>query len=271
MALSGDGGDEVLSGYNGYQSERLAGCLAWAPTAPVEALAGLLRLVGRPLGTHRKEAVNHAAKIIRLSAVPFQKRLLQKAWADLAIVRALLADVDTPQLPVDEFLADFLRRCPWRDSFYQLMFYNLKLTLPEDMLTKVDRMGMANSLEVRAPFLDHRLVELMSGVAKQVKLPFFMRKAVLRRTVARQLPECVTRARKRGFVAPVRRWFASEQAFDVVEEFLNGCPLPFRRDVIAEILETNARRDADYGNFLWMVLVLAKWMKGRDVCVAQPA
>ena len=72
--------------------------------------------------------------------------------------------------PVDDVLADLMKDCPWNDSFYRLMYFNYKVSLPDDMLTKVDRMTMASSLEARVPFLDYRLVELMTGVHKNVKL-----------------------------------------------------------------------------------------------------
>jgi asparagine synthase (glutamine-hydrolysing) len=261
MALSGDGGDEVLSGYNAYQSERLAGYLRWAPPAALNGISTLVRLAGRTIGGSIEGSASHAAKIIRLSGVPFNSRLLQKAWADVAIVRALLADVDTPQLPVDELLTGLLKRCPWRDPFYQLMYYNVTATLPEDMMTKADRMTMANSLEVRAPFLDYRLMELMAGVHKDVKLPNFTRKAVLRRTAARGLPRCVTKGKKRGFVAPLQSWLAEEKGAALVNHAVRTCPIPLRGDIIAGVLDANRRREKNYGNFLWMVLMLSEWSK----------
>jgi asparagine synthase (glutamine-hydrolysing) len=267
MALSGDGGDEVLSGYNAYQSERLAGYLAWAPAAAVQAVAAVIRVGGLPFGVRVRAETGHAAKIIRLSTVPFQRRLLEKAaWASVSVVRELMPDIDSPQIAVNDFLADFFRRCPWRDPFYQLMYFNLKSTLPDVMLTKVDRMSMANSLEVRAPFLDHRLIELMVAAHKNVKLPYFVRKAVLRRTLARTLPDCVIRARKRGFVAPFRHWLAAPDAAGLVNNFLRDCPLPLRRDVVSDVLAANARHEADYGNFIWMLMVLARWTKQHYPC-----
>lgn len=265
MALSGDGGDEVLSGYNAYQSERLAGYLRWAPAPAVNGVSNLVRLAGRTIGGSIEGSASHAARIIRLSAVPFDTRLLQKAWADVALVRALLADAGTPQVPVDELLAGLLKRCPWRDPFYQLMYYNVTVTLPDDMLTKVDRMAMANSLEVRAPFLDPRLMELMAGVHKRVKLPHFTRKAVLRRTAARRLPRSVMRAKKRGFVAPLQSWLSEERGMALVQRAVRECPVPLRSDILTGVLEANRRGERNYGNFLWMVLILTEWLKRQTV------
>ena len=90
-----------------------------------------------------------------------------------------------------DVFVELMRDCPYRDSFYRLMYFNYKVSLPDDMLIKVGRMTMAWSLEARVPFLDYRLVELMSVVHKDVKLPSLTRKTVLRKTVGRKLPDAL--------------------------------------------------------------------------------
>src|SRR3974377_95533 len=87
------------------------------------------------------------------------------------------------------------------------MYFNLKVSLPDDMLTKVDRMSMAHSLETRVPFLDHRLVEFMATVHRDVKMEGYTRKSVLRNTIGKRLPPALLRAPKRGFSLPLREWF----------------------------------------------------------------
>jgi len=123
------------------------------------------------------------------------------------------------------------------------------------MLTKVDRMTMAWSLEARVPFLDHRLVELMSVVHKDVKLPGLTRKAVLRQTIGRKLPRALLAAGKRGFTPPLRTWFRQGDLADggvkrtVAMAGLSG-------SVIEQILAEQRAGQRDHGDLLWMLMVL---------------
>jgi asparagine synthase (glutamine-hydrolysing) len=112
--------------------------------------------------------------------------------------------------PVEEFLSDFLKRCSYKDPFYQLMYLNHKLTLPDDMLVKTDRMSMAHSIEIRTPFLDYRLIEYMAKVHKDVKMKNFERKSILRHTVGRKLPKGILKAPKKGFSVPLRYWLKND-------------------------------------------------------------
>ncbi len=90
------------------------------------------------------------------------------------------------------------------------MYLNFKHDLPNDYLVKVDRMSMANSLETRVPFLDHRLVEFMVQVDKKVKMQGWERKSILRNTIGKKLPPNVLAAPKKGFGIPLREWFKED-------------------------------------------------------------
>ena len=144
----------------------------------------------------------------------------------------------------EDVLADLMRDCPYQDSFYRLMYFNYKVSLPDDMLTKVDRMTMASSLEARVPFLDYRLVELMSGVHKSVKLDGLTRKAVLRKTVGRKLPEALLAGSKRGFVTPLRSWFRQGDFAETLirkSVAVTGFSRPVVDSILAEQRDRTAR------------------------------
>ena len=121
-------------------------------------------------------------------------------------IRKLIPE-SVPQIPIEDYFSDALASCPFTDGFYRQMYFNLKVSLPDDMLAKVDRMSMAHSLEARVPFLDHRLVELTYQVHKDVKMPGLRRKDLLRRTVGRHLPPSLLKAPKMPFSVPLREWF----------------------------------------------------------------
>lgn len=120
---------------------------------------------------------------------------------------------------------------------------------------------MANSLETRIPFLDYRLVEYMVRVDKNVKMPGYERKHVLRKTIAQRLPPPLLSAPKKGFSIPLREWFKSD-AFDSELAQLHHIGLGLRDDVIRAVVEGNRQGKQDSGNFIWMLFLLRQWAQG---------
>jgi asparagine synthase (glutamine-hydrolysing) len=254
MVLTGDGGDEVLSGYPAYQAEKLAGSYQRVPR-PLRAIAeGGLGLAATLSRGRLRYSINRYHRLLATTTAPFEERLLSKAaWLEEDRRQALLGDIKVQ--PARDMLTELMRDCPYQDPFYRLMYFNYKVSLPDDMLTKVDRMTMASSLEARVPFLDYRLVELMSRVDKNVKLDGLTRKAVLRKTVGHKLPEALLNAGKRGFVTPLRSWFRQS---DFAESLINKSVLAtgIVPRVVDRLLAEQREGRRDYGNLLWMLMVL---------------
>jgi asparagine synthase (glutamine-hydrolysing) len=139
------------------------------------------------------------------------------------------------------------------------MYFNLKVSLPDDMLAKVDRMSMAHSLETRVPFLDHRLVELTYRVHKDVKLPKFDRKHLLRRTFGPKLPPSLLKAPKMPFSVPLREWF-KQDGFDSRLSELSRRDFGLDGRLIGAIVRANKSSEHDYGDFIWRLFVLQNWV-----------
>jgi asparagine synthase (glutamine-hydrolysing) len=266
MVLTGDGGDEVLSGYPAYQVEKLAGSYLRVPHSVRRCAEVLIGGVAGLTRGRMRYAANRYYRLLTTTAAPFEDRLLAKtAWLEEDRRRALLAGVRV-HCARDVFV-ELMRDCPYRDSFYRLMYFNYKVSLPDDMLTKVDRMTMAWSLEARVPFLDHRLVELMSVVHKDVKLPGLTRKAVLRKTVGRKLPGALLAAGKRGFVTPLRSWFRQGDLADsAVKRAVATAGLS--SPAVEQILAEQREGQRDYGNLLWMLMVLGAVNETADIPAA---
>ena len=189
------------------------------------------------------------------------KRLADEA----AFMPAALCLQDTPAHPaprrvaIEEYVDNVMGRCPWSDPFYRHMYFHLKVSLPDDMLVKVDRMSMANGLETRLPFLDFRLVELMVGVHRDVKMSGYERKSVLRRTIGRRLPPAILSAPKKGFAVPLRSWFRKESANPILEDLRAGLSGMVDEGVLDQVIRDNSSGSEDRGNFLWMLALLGAW------------
>lgn len=258
MVLTGDGGDELLSGYPAYQAEKIGNMYQNIPSLLRYAIEGSLSM-GAAItkgGIHYR--LQRLEGALSASGLPFQERLLSKsAWADLSFVDEILQDRKNVR-PVADYLDEVFRGCSFENPFYKLMYFNFRVSLPERMLTKVDRVSMSSSLECRAPFLDHRLVELMAGVAENVKMPGIQRKYLLRATVGKLLPKEILKAPKKGFVPPLRSWLNE----DVVGRYSDAEKMHrfgLNRNSLMKFARLNAAGRYDLGHFLWIVLLLLEW------------
>lgn len=253
VALSGDGGDELFGGYSRFQTiDRLWGMLDKAPASLRSAIGAPLLLAsssdhvpgpggraGRILSARTLEALYHW----RVSRVerPFD------------LVRDARPSDDHPfvDLPFLSAAAD------------KMMYSDTQSYLPEDILTKVDRATMAVSLESRAPFLDHRVVEFAWTVPMSEKLTRSTSKAILRKLARRYLPQEIFEQPKMGFCVPVERWLRGplrEWAEDLLDE---------RRLVQEGILNVRAVRSLWAGllagkrrheRVVWNILMLQAWL-----------
>ena len=260
MVLTGDGGDEVLSGYPAYQSEKFAARYGHLPAGLQALIPGAIGMLARPLSGRLRYRLNRAAGVFSTAGMEFLDRLESKlAYVPPQVISRLVARREEVW-SAREYLDELMRNCRYNDPFYRLMYFHFNVSLPDRMLTKVDRMSMAYSLETRVPFLDHRLVEFMAGVDKNVKMPGYDRKHVLKQTVAKRLPGSLVRAPKRGFVAPLREWFKAGE-FDSRLACLGQADLGLNGVVIRGIVDENRTGKRDNGNFIWMLLLLDQWLK----------
>ena len=262
MVLTGDGGDEVLSGYTSYVTEKLAGEYRRIPRIARTALYSVVNFLSLGVRRDLRYKLNRLKRFLYLSGASFQERFVSKlSLLDPLSIRRLVS-VDGPQVCIDDYLSDVFGKCTFADPFYQLMYFNLKVSLPDDMLTKVDRMSMAHSLEARVPFLDHRLVELSYCVDKSIKLPNFERKNLLKRTFGVKLPLSIVKAPKMPFSVPLREWFMQEQFEGRLNDLASG-DFGLDRAVIQELVNASKSGQHDYGDFIWRLFVLKHWHDKR--------
>ena len=211
VALSGDGGDEALAGYDTYLASALRPLYAWLPR-PVRT--GLTRIAGALPASGKKLGIGELLRRFTAAADQGQDRA-HYAWRTLfgpasrASVLGRAPGASAPD-PFDEALA----LCPNLDQFEGVqrhMYFDIRTWLPGDILVKVDRMSMAHSLEVRSPLLDHRIIELALNLPASELLRFSPRhgpqtKAILKQAMRGILPDSIIHRRKRGFSSPVGAW-----------------------------------------------------------------
>lgn len=259
MVLTGDGGDEVLSGYTVYQGEKFAKQYQNIPDVVREYTPFILSFFSKFFRGKLRYQINRVTNVLESSNLSFEQRLISKgSWIDIKQMKNLLSEVNG-LIKLEDFQSEILRKCNYRDGFYKIMYLHHKISLPGDYLAKVDRMSMAYSLETRIPFLDYRIIEFMAKINKNVKMEGYERKSVLRKTIGKRIPPSLLKAPKKGFSVPLREWFKS----DYYEKYLMNLKqlnqIGLNKNVLNSIIRDNIEGRKDHGNFIWMLLVLNKW------------
>lgn len=264
VALSGDGGDECFAGYRRYRFDELEN--RWRRRLPryLWAVAGSLypKLDFLPRFLRLKRTLQNMALSPEQAYARSVSRVLPEEVRPLVRKRWRGGD---PLLPVKNAYASVtgpaLVRCAAAD---------FQTWLPGGILTKVDRASMAVSLEVRAPFLDHRMVEFAATIDTAHKLAGGQTKAFLRHALKNRLDPRVLAAPKRGFSVPMRSWMRGALGDELTRELASDA-LAEILDVgrVARLLERHRRGSRDHGQLLWGVLVLGRflrrWVTGEKV------
>lgn len=264
VALSGDGGDELFAGYDRFQAlarlrkfdyapRVLQAFISWAADRlPYSAYGkNYLHMLSRPTALERYFESNYAPWFMR-------KELLADEWmlpADAAYLTRLFADYLLPDS------ADLLS---------QVLYFETTQNLPGDMLVKVDRMSMANSLEVRCPLLDHELGELAASIPHRAKIQNGQGKHILLKALGDRLPPALLNRSKMGFGVPLSLWFRSILR-TFLWDHLNSGSFMSRGIVspqfVRQMLEEHDSGRRDNSHWLWSLLMLELWFRQLE---AQP-
>ncbi|MFI5006785.1 MAG: asparagine synthase (glutamine-hydrolyzing) [Solirubrobacterales bacterium] len=256
VVLSGDGGDELFAGYDRYLVEARERKVRHIPVGARRTLHALARrlpgaLPGRRFASHM--------------TLPEEERYLDAV--------TLFDSSERDEILRPELRELLARHDPWReerrllarrhgDWLAPLQHLDMTRYLPLDVLTKVDRMSMAHSLEVRVPLLDHRLVEFAATLPLQDRLRGRSTKHLLRRALRGLVPDAILDGPKHGFAIPLGRWFQGPLGGFARDLLLS--PHSFARDVFERpALERLLRgpSDGDLGLKLWTVLSFELWCR----------
>lgn len=267
VALSGDGGDESWAGYDFRYVPHAAEAAARRaiPTPLLSALGWLgrrwprSRRLPRPL-----RAGTLLENLARDPAAAYYMDLTFLKPADTRRLMGLPPQSDPCAGPLYDTVTEPYRRCGSRDAVQRAEYADLKLYMPNDPLVKVDRMSMANSLEVRCPLLDHHLVELAFRIPAAHKQRLRQGKTLLRALARQRLPGELWQLPKRGFNAPIGAWVAGPYAAMFRAEVLS--PTAAVRGFLdtrelSHRFAAHAQGTTDHGYALWAVWVLERWLK----------
>ena len=265
VALSGIGGDETFGGYPRYLGVRLSEAWARVPRvlrAGPEALARWLpdSAGSRNLGDWARRFADGAGRPMPeryIGWTRFFDAPALDALATPALARHFGSDVEAPH------------RAAWAgrrggDAVDGAWRIDLATYLPDDLLTMADRMSMARSLELRAPFCDHRLIEFSLTIPAAAKLEGFRLKALLKAAFADVLPPAVVNRRKQGFMIPLSRWLRTTLR-DLVDDTLAPERVRarglWRPEVVARLVSEHVAGARTHGDRIWTLVILELWMR----------
>ena len=263
VALSGDGGDELFGGYRSYLAEGWRARYRMLPALLREAfIEPVIAALPDSRESRVGETLRRVKKFVRAAKGPFDERLLALKEISPGDVRSRLVRGGVNGVdPALAWVRQLLGRCTG-DAVNRMLATDLIDSLPGDMLTKVDLMSMAHSLEVRVPLLDHRVVELAFRIPGAEKLRGGVTKRVLKEAFAPLLPPGHTRLPKSGFEIPISRWLRTELKF-LVDRYLSEERIRdqgiFEADVVQDLVRSHRQAKTDTSWALWNLIVFQKW------------
>ena len=266
VCLSGDGADEILAGYETYSAFYLASLIKRTPPLLRNALAN--KILSMMTVTSNKN--NFRDKLKRFAyASNFEDYKMHYSWRcifDDNLKKELLSQ--KLQFRLGDHDASLIYKVIFESnatSLNKMLYSDTTVYLPNDMLVKVDRMSMANSLEVRAPFLDHNLVEFAFQIPDKYKLKrFFNKKYILKKTVGKNIPEIILNRKKAGFNSPISYWLKhglKDSSYDCIlsDNFLKSGL--FNSEVIIKLLNDHDKGSKDNAYQIWSLYILSIWFE----------
>lgn len=271
VSLSGDAGDELFGGYNRYiladkwqKIERVPFALRQMTGHLIEALSpSAWDAIFQQLTKIKTFPSNMGEKLQRLA------KRLEKVNGSQNLYYSLVSEIDSPEnivLGAKEprtWLTQLGMRMPFQDPKQQMMFLDAMTYLPDDILVKVDRAAMANSLETRVPFLDHRVVEFASRLPMKMKIRDDETKWLLRQVLYQYVPKELIVRPKVGFSIPLGEWLRGplkdwvECSLDEKRLYAEGY---FDVSYVRNLWGAHLSRKHNCHTLLWNILMFQSWL-----------
>ncbi len=259
VALSGDGGDELFAGYNSYARFNRLYSKTYnfkSPFLNKLVWGNVHRLIPKKV---RGKGLSHLLsqdKKYQFAYMSWQKEQRQKLMLpQVSAINYLSAS--------ENYKINVLKDGNINDHVTSMQYLDLKTYMVDDILTKVDRASMMNSLEVRVPLLDHKLAELSFKIPSNLKLKESQPKYILKKTMAPFLPQSILDHQKQGFSVPISIWFKDDLRTYINDTFnSSGCLLYnfLDKKYIRDKIINNEIAHIDYSERIWSLLFFNEWL-----------
>ncbi len=265
VALSGDGADELFSGYNKHKAEYIMR----HPSA-AGSIINNLGFLWKNLPQSRNSSIGNKIRQFDKFSSAAKLSSSERYWSWAGLMNEESAKeflkVSFEQSLYQAEKGKLLQGFSKNGDFNEVLLADMNMVLPGDMLTKVDRMSMANSLEVRVPFLDHELVNFVFSLPEEYKICSTHRKRILQDTFKDILPERLYKRPKHGFEVPLLSWFRSDLKSMINNDLLSkeliekqGIFNPEKIEQIKAKLNSSSPQDATA--HIWGLIVFQYWWK----------
>ncbi len=267
VALNGDGGDESFAGYERYAAMQIAETYNRLPKALRKVfIESPVRLM--PSSELKRSRFRDAKRFLQAANLPKTERYFR--WMS-TFNRDAKRDYYTAEFSdsvsansasgqIDRWFA----KANGSGTLDASLLTDLMSYLPNDLLVKVDIASMANSLEARSPFLDHKLIEFAASLPEELKMRRFQTKSLLKKVAARLVPREVVYRRKMGFGVPIGKWFREDMKDFLTSVLLSEKSLKrniIRPEMIRRLVTEHTTAERDHAFQLWTLLMLELWFQ----------
>ena len=251
VVLSGEGADEIFGGYNVYK-EPLGS----------HAYKSLPKFIRRGIGnvaSHlpQKRGVNFLVR----NGQDLEERFIGNAYMFTPKDRKKLLKIKTNAPDPTAITAPFYAKVKDKDQITKMQYLDLHLWMTGDILLKADKMSMANSLELRVPFLDKKIMELAEQIPWRYRVSTENTKLAMRQAALRAAPPKTANKKKLGFPVPIRVWLKEDKYYGIVKDSFTSPAAEkfFNTDLLIKLLDEH--RDGKYDNSrkIWTVFIFLQW------------
>ncbi len=251
VVLSGEGADEIFGGYNVYK-EPLGS----------HAYKSLPRFIRRGIGnvaSHlpQKRGVNFLVR----NGKDLEERFIGNAYMFTPKDRKKLLKIKTNAPDPTVITAPFYDKVKDKDQITKMQYLDLHLWMTGDILLKADKMSMANSLELRVPFLDKKIMELAEQIPWRYRVSTENTKLAMRQAALRAAPPKTANKKKLGFPVPIRVWLKEDKYYGIVKESFTSPAAEkfFNTDLLVKLLDEHREGKYDNSRKIWTVFIFLQW------------
>lgn len=250
--LSGEGADEFFGGYNIYKEPLDSAGYRKLPKGFRKFLAKIAQAI--PFSFKGKNFLIRASKDL-------EERFLGNAYMFSPEERKKLLKIKTNAIDPFEFVKPIYDKVQDKDDITKMQYLDMHMWLAGDILLKADKMSMANSLEVRVPFLDRKVFEVASKVPTKYRVNKENTKYAMRLAAKHNLPPSVANKKKLGFPVPIRVWLKEDKYYNIVKDAFTSevANKYFHTESLVALLDDHRAGKADNSRKIWTVFMFLTW------------